>query len=272
MRSVLRLLSQLLFCAQTRGVCRLCQLRQPSRTTKVALCVAGHSFCSECASRSLAINNRCPLCRRRQDWSQEDRAAVLHDRIVSPDSHLVRDTLGQASSQLAARASRQSATPSVLDDLPAALLESLWSRDSAGLAWVPDSVTDVISPFAASESQIVIQTLMACIESLDGRPAAWDAQLSELQDIDLQLGSGMQTGQPNLLRLLQDIQGYTARVSADFAEYMRRREDQQRQESVQHEARQRQRRLRQYQQHAESDSIALLIDSMQQMREMLQRF
>ena len=244
-------------------MCRVCQLRQASRIIKVVLCVAGHSFCSGCASRSLAINSRCLICRRPQDWSQEDHAAEHHDHhTVSPGSHLVRDTLGQASSQLAARAPRQSAIPSVLDDLPGALMGSLRLRDSAGLAWSPESLTDVIIPFAVSELHNAIQTLMACIESLDGRPAAWDAQLSELQHIDLQLGSAMQVGQPNMWQFFQEIQGYTARVTADFAEYMRRREDQEHQQSMQHEARQRRQRLHQYQQHADLDPVALLTDRM----------
>lgn len=139
---------------------------------------------------------------------------------------------------------------------------SLRLRDSAGLAWSPESLTDVIIPFAVSEPHNAIQTLMACIESLDGRPAAWDAQLSELQHIDLQLGSAMQVGQPNMWQFFQEIQGYTARVTADFAEYMRRREDQEHQQSMQHEARQRRQRLHQYQQHADLDPVALLTDRM----------
>lgn len=70
------------------------------------------------------------------------------------------------------------------------------------------------------------RAMSSCIQSLDHRPAVWDVKLSQLQSTDMLLRS-LLVGLPVMGQLFQEVQGYTASVTANFAEYMRIQEVQQ---------------------------------------------
>ena len=236
--------------------------------TELVLYLAGHSFCSGCASKSLAISDRCPFCRRSHNPSQVANQVKPYAHTASSGTHAVQDILDdvEASSQLSARARSPSARLPLGEDHSSTLTGSLWPRDTTGLAWGRQSLIDVIP--ARSEVQDSIQTLIARIESLNFRPGtAWDAQLSELRVIDLRLSLGLQEGQPNMRHFFQEVQEHTASVAADFAEYMRRREErqqlEQRQQIVQHEAHQRRQHFHQYRQQLQQRQQILQHDAHQ---------
>ena len=78
---------------------------------------------------------------------------------------------------------------------------------------------------------------MAEVLSVDDRPGSWDVQLSELQDLYIQLESSSRSDIADAWELIEHAQVYLAHISDEFAEYIRRREDQMH-ESRQHESRQ----------------------------------
>ena len=96
------------------------------------------------------------------------------------------------------------------------------------------------------ELQTNVQTMIARVLSVDRRSAAWDAELSGLQDLDIQLTAGHWGRAADAWQMLAEVQMHLAQVSADFAEYVRQRETRQR-EARQREARQSEAR----QQHAQ---------------------
>ncbi|KAA6419086.1 MAG: hypothetical protein FRX49_10826 [Trebouxia sp. A1-2] len=185
-------------------VCGIC-LDTKGRHGGVTALQCGHSFCSGCASKSLAISDRCPFCRRSHNPSQVANQVKPYAHTASSGTHAVQDILDdvEASSQLSARARSPSARLPLGEDHSSTLTGSLWPRDTTGLAWGRQSLIDVIP--ARSEVQDSIQTLIARIESLNFRPGtAWDAQLSELRVIDLRLSLGLQEGQPNMRHFFQE--------------------------------------------------------------------
>lgn len=163
----------------------------------------------------------------------------------------------EASRQFSARAPTST---SENEAMLAALLESVWPSDSTRMA--SDVSTHVANPAAANELQGDVQTIMASILSVNNRPAVWDAQLSELQEIDMQLRSGLLSGLPDLGQWFQQVQGYTASVTADFAEYTRNREQQQSRHRQQHQ---------QQHQHHQHVELEALTDMMQLFKQVLRR-
>lgn len=74
-----------------------------------------------------------------------------------------------------------------------------------------------------------IETIVGCIASVDHQSPAWNAQLSELQDMHMHLATQLLGGMAQISEVWQlkdHIETYTASVAADFAEFVRQRETQ----------------------------------------------
>lgn len=78
---------------------------------------------------------------------------------------------------------------------------------------------DDTSPAAQHDVHTAIQMLMAQVSSLGDRSAGWDAQLSELQHLDVQLSFQHQDGGADSWQSYGDLDAYLAQVTADLADY-----------------------------------------------------
>ncbi|KAL0032832.1 hypothetical protein WJX77_001760 [Trebouxia sp. C0004] len=61
---------------------------------------------------------------------------------------------------------------------------------------------------------------MAGIMSIQDRPLIWDIQHLELQRTDRQLSDAGHNGAPDLVQFISQVQDCTARLTADFAEFV----------------------------------------------------
>lgn len=102
--------------------------------------------------------------------------------------------------------------------------------DHAESAWSPTAAlwNDTSRP-SLHDLQSDIQAMMAQILSLDAPSADWDARLSELQDISMQLNTSHLGGTADMWQSFEMVQAYLADVIADFAEYITQRDAQQQQ-------------------------------------------
>ncbi len=87
--------------------------------------------------------------------------------------------------------------------------------------------TSISSIAALMEAQNNVQSLMARIMSIQGRPLNWDIQHLELQRTNRQLRDAGHNVAPDLVQFISQVQNCTARLTADFDEFLRHFEGQQ---------------------------------------------
>ena len=105
---------------------------------------------------------------------------------------------------------------------------------------------------------------MASIMSVQDRPLIWDIQHLELQRTNRQLRDAEHNVYPDLVQFISQVQDCTARLTADFAEFVRHSEGQQHRRSHQQNRRpQLQRDQRQLRPRSNLGSASPLLDVLQ---------
>ena len=177
-------------------------------------CAVGHDFCTHCISLCLAVEDRCPLCRR--DHPEPSPAAEVSGNFAPCHSPSAAPA---SSHQLQAREE---------DPIPANVASNIPE---------PTSGSSVVGELHALNHLInSIETVVGCIASVDHQSPAWNAQLSELQDMHMHLTTELLGGMAQISEVWQlkdHIEMYTASVAADFAEFARQHEIQQQQQQQQ---------------------------------------
>ncbi|DBB02014.1 TPA: zinc ion binding [Trebouxia sp. C0004] len=204
--------------AEPNMTCAIC-LGKLGTNGGVVTLHCGHPFCRTCAtrhheySRHRGVDHRCPVCRTVQlgtldannDSATVERTPAHHDGSRHQTENVDRFA---STSHLAEHLGTRPGI-SALSDVHA-VRHSHTTRDR----------TSTSSTAALVEAQNNVQFLMAGIMSIQDRPLIWDIQHLELQRTDRQLSDAGHNGAPDLVQFISQVQDCTARLTADFAEFV----------------------------------------------------